>query len=363
MRRALELAERGWGRVSPNPLVGSIIVDDRTGDVLGEGSHLGPGTDHAEVAALAAAGSRARGATLVCTLEPCHRSGRTPPCTDAIIRAGIARVVVAATDPNLGEGAPGIDQLRTSGIEVESGLLETPSRRLNRAFERHIRAGLPTVTLKMASSLDGRSAASDGSSRWITSEEARADVQRLRAWADAIVVGAGTALADRPSLTVRDPRYARARPPLRVVVDTSGRVPGQGGVFDDAAPTLVATTAATPEDHVRSWTDAGAEVLVLDRDEGGGVSLGHLLESLGKRDVQGVLVEGGATLAWSLVRDGLLDDVVLYVAPKLVGGRAAPGIIAGEGLAPIAGALELTIESIERIGPDVRLEAHVHRDR
>jgi diaminohydroxyphosphoribosylaminopyrimidine deaminase/5-amino-6-(5-phosphoribosylamino)uracil reductase len=363
MRRALQLAERGWGRVSPNPLVGALVLDDADGTVLGEGWHEGPGTAHAEAMALAAAGVRARGATVVCTLEPCNRFGRTPPCTRALIDAGVARIVVSATDPNLGEDAPGLAELRGAGIAVETGPLEVESRRLNRAFERHVATGLPTVTLKMASSLDGKTAAADGTSKWITGEQARADVQRLRAWADAIVVGAGTAIADDPVLTVRDDRYADAAAPLRVVVDGSGRVPANGRLFDRSAPTLVATTTAAAEDRIQAWSAAGADVLVLDRDAAGGVSLASLFHALGKRDVQAVLVEGGATLAWSLVRDGLLDDVVLYLAPKLVGGATSPGMLAGEGFAPLARALDLTFTSAEPIGPDVRLEAHVHRDR
>ncbi len=363
MRRALELAERGWGRVSPNPMVGALVVDDRDGSVLGEGWHEGPGTAHGEVMALAAAGDLARGATVVCTLEPCNHFGRTPPCTRALIEAGVARVVVATTDPNLGEDTPGLVELRDAGIEVEIGVMAAESRRLNRAFERHVTSGLPYVTLKMASSLDGKTAAADGSSRWITGEGSRADVQRLRAWADAVVVGAGTAIADDPSLTVRDARFAEARSPMRVVVDTAGRVPATGHLFDGSAPTLIATSDLTPEGRIREWTAAGADVAVLERDDAGAVSLPALLHHLGKRDVQGVLVEGGATLAWSLVRDRLIDDAVLYVAPILVGGAAAPGVIGGGGFAPIAEALELTFDTVERIGPDIRLEAHVHRDR
>lgn len=363
MRRALELAERGWGRVSPNPMVGALVVDDRDDSVLGEGWHEGPGTAHGEVMALAAAGDLARGATVVCTLEPCNHFGRTPPCTRALIEAGVARVVVATTDPNLGEDTPGLVELRDAGIEVEVGVMAAESRRLNRAFERHVTSGIPYVTLKMASSLDGKTAAADGSSRWITGEGSRADVQRLRAWADAVVVGAGTAIADDPSLTVRDARFAEARSPMRVVVDTAGRVPATGHLFDGSAPTLIATSDLTPEGRIREWTAAGADVAVLERDDAGAVSLPALLHHLGKRDVQGVLVEGGATLAWSLVRDRLIDDAVLYVAPLLVGGAAAPGVIGGGGFAPIAEALELTFDTVERIGPDIRLEAHVHRDR
>jgi diaminohydroxyphosphoribosylaminopyrimidine deaminase/5-amino-6-(5-phosphoribosylamino)uracil reductase len=363
MRRALALAERGWGRVSPNPMVGALVVDDHDGSVLGEGWHEGPGTAHAEVMALAAAGDLARGATVVSTLEPCNHFGRTPPCTRALIDAGVARVVVAATDPNLGDDTPGLLELRDAGIDVDHGMMAAESRRLNRAFERHVTTGLPYVTLKMASTLDGKTAASDGSSRWITGEEARADVQRLRAWADAVVVGAGTAIADDPSLTVRDPRFADVRAPMRVVVDTEGRVPATGHLFDGSAPTLIATSDLTAEDRIRGWNAAGADVAVLERDDAGAVSLPALLHHLGKRDVQGVLVEGGATLAWSLVRDRLIDDAVLYIAPILVGGATAPGAVGGDGFAPIADALELTFDAAERFGRDIRLEAHVHRDR
>ncbi len=363
MRRALHLAERGWGRVSPNPMVGALVVDDRDGSVLGEGWHEGPGTAHAEVMALAAAGDLVRGATVVCTLEPCNHFGRTPPCTRALIDAGVAHVVFAATDPNLGVHTPGLNELRAAGIGVEHGVLDADSRRLNRAFERHVTTGRPSVTLKLASSLDGKTAAADGTSQWITGEAARADVQRLRAWSDAVVVGAGTALADDPSLTVRDPRFAKARPPLRVVLDTQGRVPARGSLFDEAAPTLVATSSIVAEERISEWAGSGAEVVVLDRDEAGGVSTSALLQHLGKRDVQGVLVEGGSTLAWSFARDDLIDDLVLYVAPKLVGGAEAPSAIMGTGFAPIAEALDLVFDAAERIGPDLRLEAHVHRDR
>ena len=363
MRRALELARRGWGRVSPNPMVGALVLDDRDGSALGEGWHEGPGTPHAEVMALAAAGDLARGATVVCTLEPCNHFGRTPPCTRALIDAGVRRVIVAAADPNLGDDTPGLVELRDAGVDVEVGVMAAESRRLNRAFERHVTSGLPYVTLKMASSLDGKTAAADGSSRLITGEDSRADVQRLRAWADAVVVGAGTAIADDPSLTVRDARFAEARAPMRVVVDTAGRVPATGHLFDGSAPTMIATSDLTPEARIGEWSAAGADVAILDRDEAGAVSLAALLHHLGKRDVQGVLVEGGATLAWSLVRDRLIDDAVLYVAPILVGGAAAHGLISGSGFTPIAEALELTFDAAERIGPDIRLEAHVHRDR
>jgi diaminohydroxyphosphoribosylaminopyrimidine deaminase/5-amino-6-(5-phosphoribosylamino)uracil reductase len=361
MRRALELALRGWGRVSPNPMVGAVLV--RGDDVVAEGWHDGPGTVHAEAMALAAAGHLARGATLYCTLEPCDHTGRTGPCTSALIEAGVGRVIVAADDPNPIVDGRGFAALRAAGIEVIRGPCEEEARRSNAAFERHVTTGFPLVTLKMASSLDGKSAAVDGTSRWITGEDARADVQRLRAWADAVVVGAGTALEDDPALTLRDPRWSDARPPVRVVVDATGRVGATGRLFDGSAPTIVATTDAAPDRSVDMWIDTGSEVLVLPRDEDGRVSLTALLEALGKRDVQGVLVEGGASLAWSFARERLLDRVVVYVAPTLVGGAGAGGGGGGRGVAPITEALELEFTSVERIGRDLRLEADVHRDR
>jgi diaminohydroxyphosphoribosylaminopyrimidine deaminase / 5-amino-6-(5-phosphoribosylamino)uracil reductase len=359
MRRALELAALGRGYVSPNPMVGALIVRD--GQVLGEGWHEGPGAPHAEVRALTAAGDLARGATLYCTLEPCDHVGRTSPCTRAIVDSGVARAIVATGDPNPLVDGRGFERLRTSGIEVETGVLQAESRRLNAAFERHVVTGLPLVTLKTAASLDGKTAARDRSSRWITGDAARDDVQRLRASCDAIVAGAGTVIEDDPALTVRDHSY-RGRPLLRVVVDASGRVPADARVFDGSAPTLVATTARAGREVVQGWTATGADVVSFDQDETGGVSLPDLLAYLGKRDVQDVLLEGGATLAWSFVREGLVDRVVLYLAPRLVGGADAPGVLMGEGFAPIDGATRLGIISVERIGDDLKVEADVHRD-
>ena len=361
MRRALELAERGWGRVSPNPLVGCVLVRD--GLIVGEGWHEGPGTEHAEAMALRVAGDRAAGATAVVTLEPCAHQGRTPPCAPALVAAGVEAVIAAVGDPNPIVDGSGFQVLRDAGLTVEHGLFGSEAIRQNLAFRTHVATGLPFVVLKMASSLDGRAAARDGSSRWISGEAARGDVQRLRAWADAVVVGSGTALADDPQLTVRDPAFASARPPLRVIVDPSGRVPGDGRAFDAAAPTLVATTELAPADRRREWLDAGADVLELDRDASGAVSLPALVQALGKRDVQGVLIEGGPTLAWGAVRDGIVDQVVLYLAPILVGGRGAKGWLEGAGFAPIDRAARLDVVSVDRIGEDLKVVADVHRDR
>ncbi len=361
MQRARELALRGLGRVSPNPMVGCVLVRD--GRIVGEGWHEGPGTEHAEAMALRLAGDSAAGSTAFVTLEPCDHHGRTPPCARALVDAGAEGVVAAVGDPNPIVDGSGFRTLRDAGLAVEVGLLAEDATRQNVAFRAHVRTGRPFVLLKMASSLDGKAAARDGSSKWITGEAARADVQRLRAWADAVVVGSGTVLADDPHLTVRDPALASARQPLRVIVDPSGRVPGDRRAFDAAAPTLVATTEEAPPPRRQEWVDTGADVSVLDRDATGGVSLGGLTEMLGKRDVQGVLLEGGPTVAWSAIRDGIVDQLVLYLAPTLVGGQGATGWLAGNGFAPIGRAAQVDLVSVEAVGRDLKVVADVHRDR
>jgi|tagenome__1003787_1003787.scaffolds.fasta_scaffold20917013_2 diaminohydroxyphosphoribosylaminopyrimidine deaminase/5-amino-6-(5-phosphoribosylamino)uracil reductase len=361
MREALALAERGWGHVSPNPMVGAVVL---AGDeVVGRGWYEGPrGAPHAEVRALREAGDRARGATVVCTLEPCNHHGATPPCTEALLAACVARVVVGVTDPNpLVEGS-GIARLRDAGVDVRTGVLADEAHRLNAAFERHVTTGTPFVIWKVATSLDGKTAARDGSSRWITSEAARLDAHRLRAWADAIVVGAGTVLADDPALTARHPGLGSAWAPLRVVVDTTGTVPATASIFDDRAPTLLATTAAG-EAAVTRALPSGVEVAICAADAMGGVAAASLLEALGKRDVQGVLLEGGATLAWSFLRDDAIDRIVQYVAPRVIGGADAPSAVMGQGFAPVGSALNLSFVRVDRVGPDIRVEADVHRDR
>jgi diaminohydroxyphosphoribosylaminopyrimidine deaminase/5-amino-6-(5-phosphoribosylamino)uracil reductase len=359
MQQALVLAERGWGRVSPNPLVGAVVLD-RDGGVVGEGWHEGPGTPHAEVMALRDAGDRARGGTVVVTLEPCNHAGRTGPCTEALIDAGVVRVVAGTGDVNPDVRGGGSDALRAAGLDVEVGCLAEDARRLNAAFERHVTSGRPFVVLKAASSLDGKTAAADGTSRWITSAEARADAHRLRAWADAIVVGSGTVLADDPALTVRGAELAGARPPIRVVLDARGRVPADATMFDDGAPTLVATTHRAPERRIAAWRAAGADVVVADGGDGS-LALSPLFDALGKRDVQGILVEGGPTLAWSVVRERLADRVVLYLAPKVVGGQGH-GVVGGDGFAPITEAIALRFTAVTRLGPDLKVEADVQRD-
>jgi diaminohydroxyphosphoribosylaminopyrimidine deaminase / 5-amino-6-(5-phosphoribosylamino)uracil reductase len=360
MGRALELALNGLGLAPPNPMVGAVVVAG--GETVGEGWHEGPGTAHAEVMALEAAGDRARGGTLYVTLEPCTHHGRTPPCAPVVRDAGIARVVTPIRDPNPAVDGRGIGFLRDSGIDVVEGVLNGEATRLIAGFARHSTTGLPFVTLKMAASLDGRVAARDGSSRWITGDKARADGHRLRAAAGAVAVGVGTVVADDPELTVRLPGH-RGRPPLRVVVDSRGRTPPGATVLNDLAPTVIATTPACSPTVRASWESAGAEVWVVDQADGDGrVSLPAVVEALGKREVQDLLLEGGPTLAWSAVRQRLVDRLVLYLAPKLIGG-GAPGVLEGPGISTISRALGLEITEVDEVGRDLKVVADVHRDR
>lgn len=368
MRRALELGPNGLGLAAPNPMVGAVVVHE--GRVVGEGWHEGPGRPHAEINALEAASGSTRGATLYVTLEPCSHHGRTPPCAPAVIDAGIAQVVASIPDPNPAVDGRGFALLRRAGLEVVEGVLAKEGAELIAGFAKHVRTGLPLVTLKMAASLDGKVAARDGSSRWITGQAAREDVHRLRARSGAIVVGAGTAAADDPSLTVRLPGF-RGRAPLRVLLDATGRSRAGGALFDGTAPTMVATTPDCPGESRAAWEEAGAEVLVIDEPETGGrVPLRPLMEALGKRDIQDVLIEGGPTVAWAAAEDDVVDVLVLYLAPRLIGGRAAPGILGGEGAASITDALPLQIRSVAPIGDDLKVVAEldrsmrdVHRDR
>ena len=360
LERAIDLAARARGHTSPNPLVGAVLVKD--GRVVGEGWHEGPGSPHAEMAAIAAAGQHPRGATLYTTLEPCAHHGRTPPCAPAIVEAGVIEVVVASTDPNPVVDGRGLRWLRDAGVRVVEGVLREQADRLNAGFGKHVRTGLPYVTLKLAASLDGKTAARDRSSKWITGEAARRDAHRLRARSGAIVVGAGTVVADNPSLTVRLDGY-RGRPPVRVVIDGRGRTPPDAAVFDGAAPTLVATTPAASADLRWRWEAAGGEVVVMEDGEDASLPLRRLIEVLGKRDIQNVLIEGGSTLAGAVIEAGVADRFVVYLAPKLLGGDDAPGILGGRGAPTISEAAPLTVTEVTRIDEDLKVVADVHRDR
>ena len=353
MRRAIRLAERGRGLTSPNPQVGAVVVSN--GEVVGEGFHAGPGTPHAEVVALDAAGERARGATLYVTLEPCTHQGRTPPCAPRVSSAGLARVVVATTDPNPVVDGRGITTLQETGVPVEVGLLENDAELLIQSFAKHVRTGRPFVTAKAAVSLDGRVAAADGSSRWISGPSARRDGHRLRAAADAVLVGVGTVLRDDPQLTVRLRGY-KGRQPLRVVVDSSSRTPTNAALLAADAPTLIATTDKASEEALEMLRAAGAEVARLPARDGR-VDLAAVLDALGKRGVMEVLLEGGPTLLGEAVERAIVDRYIFYIAPKLLG-SGGPGAVAALLAPTIDDARELRIDSVRHVGADLRIEAY-----
>lgn len=358
MKRALALAARAAGRTSPNPLVGAVVVNN--GRIVGEGYHRQAGTPHAEVHALRQAGELARGATLYVNLEPCSHFGRTPPCCDAIIAAGISRVVTAMVDPNPLVAGRGLSRLADAGIAVECGIMEEPARELNEVFIKFITTGRPFVVMKSAISLDGKTATASGHSFWVTGEEARGQVHRLRNTYDAVMVGIGTVLADNPLLTTRLPAGEEGRDPIRVVVDSGLRLPPASRVInpDSSAPLLVATTSRAPSDRRRELARLGVEVLVLP-EQSGRVSLEHLMAALGERNITGVLLEGGATLNASALEAGLVDKLVVFIAPKLVGGSAAPGMIAGRGCSRMDQAWELKQPVLSQVGSDYMIVGYL----
>jgi diaminohydroxyphosphoribosylaminopyrimidine deaminase/5-amino-6-(5-phosphoribosylamino)uracil reductase len=358
MARALELAAGGLGLTSPNPAVGAVLVRD--GRVVGEGYHQRAGGPHAEAVALAAAAATARGATCYVSLEPCAHQGRTAPCAEALIAAGVARVVAACADPNPRVNGRGLARLQEAGVEVTVGLGEAEARALNRAFFTFVTAKRPHVTLKSAMTLDGKIAAWDGASRWITGEAARHEAHRLRFLADAILVGIGTVLRDDPELTVRRPDLP-AKEPWRVVADSRLRTPLGARVLraGDPGRTVVACAAPAPRRRAAALRERGVRVLELPRD-GRRVALPALLGALAEMEVLAVLAEGGGELGAALLDAGLVDRVAFFVAPRLLGGRTAPGPVGGVGRA-LKDAVGLSGLTHHRIGEDLLVEGDVIR--
>jgi diaminohydroxyphosphoribosylaminopyrimidine deaminase/5-amino-6-(5-phosphoribosylamino)uracil reductase len=361
MRRALRQAVRAVGIVSPNPAVGATLVKD--GRIVGEGFTQPPGGPHAEIMALRQAGESARGSTLYVTLEPCSHYGRTPPCADAILEAGVRRVVASIPDPNPLVAGQGFWKLREAGAEVEVGLCAEEATRLNEAFLTYVRFDRPFVTLKVAATLDGKIASRSGDSRWISSDVSRAYVHRLRRRVDAVMIGIGTALKDNPRLTPRPPGKARDGRPVRVVVDSRARLKTDSALFQDLAryPLLVAAGAEADPENVKRLTRYGAEVIVSPGEEGR-VDLPGVLRQLGERNLQSVLLEGGGELAAAALEANLIDKTIFFYAPKLIGGRKAKTVLEGEG-APLV-SLGATVHrmSARRSGPDLRVEGYLHTE-
>jgi diaminohydroxyphosphoribosylaminopyrimidine deaminase/5-amino-6-(5-phosphoribosylamino)uracil reductase len=356
MLRALELAGRGVGRTAPNPPVGAVIVRD--GKIVGEGFHPQAGEPHAEVFALRDAGARARGATIYVTLEPCSHFGKTPPCADALIAAGVTRVFIGVVDPNPKVAGRGIERLRAAGVEVHHGLLEDDCRRLLAPFAKLIGSGMPLTIYKSAMTCDGNIATACGDSRWVSGEQSRLRVHQLRDRVEAIMVGSETALKDDPLLNTRL-ADGPGRDPLRVVVDSRLRIDPACRMLQQESPagTLIATVS-DDESKIAALEAAGAEVLVLPACDGH-VSLVELWRELGRRDVQHLLLEGGAHLASAAFAAGLIDRMMLFIAPKLLAGRSPFGIFAGAGCDKMAQATALKDVRYEQVGDDLLLTGDI----
>jgi diaminohydroxyphosphoribosylaminopyrimidine deaminase/5-amino-6-(5-phosphoribosylamino)uracil reductase len=362
LRRALELAEQGRGRVSPNPVVGAVIVRD--GEVIGEGYHAELGGLHAEVAALADARDRGNdpaGATMYVTLEPCAHHGRQPPCADAIVKAGIARVVIASDDPSEKASGRGPGALRDDGIEVEfaDGAEAAAARLANQPFRKHARTGRPQVFSKLAMSLDGRTATREGDSKWISGPDSRALVHRWRAEADAVAVGIGTALADDPLLTARDLDPPAARQPKRVVFDSQARLPLDSALVESIgdAPLIVVTSPGADGVRAAALEAAGAEVVPVAGEGAGQIE--PALAELGRREITSLLLEGGPELAGAFLDAGEVDQLLLFIAPIVIGGRDARPVFAGEGPASIADAQRPIEMASATIGADILIDARL----
>ncbi|HSB71715.1 MAG TPA: bifunctional diaminohydroxyphosphoribosylaminopyrimidine deaminase/5-amino-6-(5-phosphoribosylamino)uracil reductase RibD [Candidatus Methylomirabilis sp.] len=359
MRRALDLAARARGRTSPNPMVGAVLVKD--GEIVGEGFHAYAGSDHAEVVALHEAEGAAAGATLYVSLEPCCHQGRTPPCVEQIVGAGVRHVVAACEDPNPAVSGKGIAALRAAGVLVDVGVLAEEAIQLNEAFFTYIRTGRPFVILKAAASLDGKIATRTGESRWITGEAARHRVHQLRNEVDAVLVGIGTVLRDDPLLNTRL-GIPDQRDPARVIVDNLARLPLRAKVVNRAstAPTLLAVSQTAPRARLEALEREGIQVIVVDGSPRR-VSLGPLMDALGKLGFLSVMIEGGAEINASALREGVVNKVLLFLAPILIGGKSAPTAVGGEGIESLGQATRLQDVRIERFDDDILVEGYIRK--
>lgn len=357
MEHALALASKARGHTSPNPMVGAVIVRD--GEIVGEGYHQKAGEAHAEIHALNQAKELAEGATMYVTLEPCCHWGRTPPCTEAVIRAKLANVFIAMKDPNPQVAGEGIRQLEKAGIPVQVGICEEESRQLNEVFIKYITTQRPFVILKSAISLDGKIATASGESQWITSEASRLKGHEVRAQVDAILVGVGTVLHDNPSLTTRLPDR-RGEDPIRVILDSRGRTPLGAKAFhpDSNAGTLIVATKDAPLKKIEAFKTVGAEVLIV-KEKDGRVCLETLMQELGHREITSVLIEGGGEINAAALQAGIVNKLMFFLAPKLIGGRDAPGPIGGRGIARLAETFELHRVKATQIDSDFLIEGYL----
>jgi diaminohydroxyphosphoribosylaminopyrimidine deaminase / 5-amino-6-(5-phosphoribosylamino)uracil reductase len=358
MDQALRLAARATGRTRPNPVVGCIIVSNNK--IVGRGFHPKAGDPHAEVFALTEAGEQARGGTAYVTLEPCSHTGRTPPCSQALIKAGVSRVVAAMTDPNPQVSGKGMKMLAEAGIETKVGVREKEAQALNRPFITWITQGRPMVTLKMAASLDGKTATRTGESQWITGPDARRRVQAMRNRHDVVMVGIGTVLADNPRLNCR---MAGGRDPIRLVVDSRLRIPPQATIFNSSttAPLMVATLEGSDSKSVKKLENQGVDVILCPENGTGQVDLPGLMQQLGQREITSVLSEAGGILSDGLLNAGVVDRLALFLAPKLIGGQEAPGLLKGLGIDRLDQAQKIGDMTFTQVGDDILLEGNLLR--
>ena len=355
MRLAIEVAQAGRGQTAPNPVVGAVIVNE--GRVVGIGAHLQAGEEHAEVHAIRMAGEKAKNSTIFVTLEPCSHHGKTPPCADLLIKSKVKRVVIATTDPNPLVSGRGIKKLKDAGIEVATGVLREEADELNSVFFHYMDTTLPYVTLKSAISLDGKIATVSGESKWITGEEARLDVHRYRHQHDAILVGVNTVVVDNPSLTTRLP--GGGKNPKRIILDTSLRTPLDAKILNDGeAETYIVVGNQVLEEKMNLFREKGAKILVLNNET---LSIREALKLVSSHGITSVFVEGGAEVNGSFVKEKAINQVITYIAPKLIGGKTAPTSVGGQGIEKLADSLQLTIKSVEKIGQDIKIISELKR--
>ncbi len=351
MNLALDLARGTLGQTSPNPVVGAVVV--KNNQIAGMGAHLKAGDPHAEVHAIRMAGEKAKGATIYVTLEPCSHHGKTPPCSDLVIRSGIKKVFVATTDPNPLVAGEGIARMKKAGIEVEVGLLQSEARELNKVFFYHISTGLPYVTLKTAVTLDGKTATVSGESKWITGEEARKDVHEYRHQHDAILAGVNTVIQDDPSLTARLP--SGGNNPIRIILDTHLRIPLHANVLhDQQSPTWIITGRNVDEIRKEKILELGVKVIEMPNEQ---IIIQDVLKLLGEMGITSLFVEGGAEIHGSFLRERAFQQVITYIAPKLIGGKDAPASFGGTGIEKMAEAIDLNIKEMGMVGDDIKIIA------
>lgn len=360
MKLALEFAKKGLGRVSPNPAVGAILVKE--GQIVGKGYHQKAGTPHAEINAIRDADIRAKESTLYVNLEPCTHYGKTPPCVNSIIRAGIKRVVIGMIDPNPLVAGKGVQILQDSGIEVIYGVMENESKKLNEFFCKFIQSKIPFVTLKGAISLDGKVATKTGESRWITSEKSRNLVHKLRNIYDAVIVGVGTVIKDDPLLTTRG--IKNSRNPIRIIVDSRLSIPLNSKIVESAKnmniPTIIYTTSLALSSKIKELSSYGLEVVITEeKDEK--VNLSSLLKNLGEREISSLLLEGGPTLNDAFLQEDLIDKVLIFINPSFLGGKDTPSLIGGFGIAKLEQRYQLERVNYRKIGDDLLVEGYIKR--